>query len=149
MHQARVTDISHCACSSSKHFWQCQDHLYCPTRPCYYITTTVCSNNGDKLKKREMCTQLLMAVCDASSPPCCHAGVDRTALREIKLLQELSHPNIIGVSTLCVCTCGWVGVGMVGGSHDRIILIVCVVHAWHMFTYRSASVLFGFIIFIF
>ena len=24
-------------------------------------------------------------------------GVNRTALREIKLLQELSHPNIIGV----------------------------------------------------
>ena len=73
-----------------------------------------------------MCTQLLMAVCDASSPPCCHAGVDRTALREIKLLQELSHPNIIGVSTLRVCMCGWVGVGMVGGSHDHIILIVYV-----------------------
>lgn len=25
-------------------------------------------------------------------------GINRTALREIKLLQELSHPNIIGVS---------------------------------------------------
>jgi len=24
-------------------------------------------------------------------------GINRTALREIKLLQELSHPNIIGV----------------------------------------------------
>lgn len=27
-------------------------------------------------------------------------GINRTALREIKLLQELSHPNIIGVSTI-------------------------------------------------
>ena len=27
-----------------------------------------------------------------------HAGINRTALREIKLLQELHHPNIIGVS---------------------------------------------------
>lgn len=27
-------------------------------------------------------------------------GINRTALREIKLLQELSHPNIIGVSIL-------------------------------------------------
>jgi len=26
------------------------------------------------------------------------AGINRTALREIKLLQELKHPNIIGVS---------------------------------------------------
>ena len=25
-------------------------------------------------------------------------GINRTALREIKLLQELHHPNIIGVS---------------------------------------------------
>jgi len=25
-------------------------------------------------------------------------GINRTALREIKLLQELTHPNIIGVS---------------------------------------------------
>ena len=25
-------------------------------------------------------------------------GINRTALREIKLLQELKHPNIIGVS---------------------------------------------------
>ena len=25
------------------------------------------------------------------------AGINRTALREIKLLQELKHPNIIGV----------------------------------------------------
>ncbi len=28
----------------------------------------------------------------------CYSGINRTALREIKLLQELSHPNIIGVS---------------------------------------------------
>ena len=28
------------------------------------------------------------------------SGVNRTALREIKLLQELSHRNIIGVSSL-------------------------------------------------
>lgn len=28
----------------------------------------------------------------------CYPGINRTALREIKLLQELSHPNIIGVS---------------------------------------------------
>ena len=27
-------------------------------------------------------------------------GINRTALREIKLLQELSHPNIIGVSKM-------------------------------------------------
>nr|XP_035949323.1 cyclin-dependent kinase 7-like isoform X2 [Halichoerus grypus] len=27
-------------------------------------------------------------------------GINRTALREIKLLQELSHPNIIGVSMI-------------------------------------------------
>uniref|UniRef100_A0A8C0V3S3 [RNA-polymerase]-subunit kinase n=1 Tax=Cyanistes caeruleus TaxID=156563 RepID=A0A8C0V3S3_CYACU len=27
-------------------------------------------------------------------------GINRTALREIKLLQELSHPNIIGVSKI-------------------------------------------------
>lgn len=26
------------------------------------------------------------------------SGINRTALREIKLLQEISHPNIIGVS---------------------------------------------------
>lgn len=30
-------------------------------------------------------------------------GINRTALREIKLLQELSHPNIIGVSYLVSC----------------------------------------------
>uniref|UniRef100_A0A8C6PKK2 Cyclin-dependent kinase 7 n=1 Tax=Nothobranchius furzeri TaxID=105023 RepID=A0A8C6PKK2_NOTFU len=30
-------------------------------------------------------------------------GVNRTALREIKLLQELHHPNIIGVLKLCSC----------------------------------------------
>lgn len=29
-----------------------------------------------------------------------HIGINRTALREIKLLQELSHPNIIGVSMI-------------------------------------------------
>ena len=28
------------------------------------------------------------------------AGINRTALREIKLLQELTHPNIIGVSMM-------------------------------------------------
>ena len=27
-------------------------------------------------------------------------GINRTALREIKLLQELSHVNVIGVSSL-------------------------------------------------
>lgn len=29
-----------------------------------------------------------------------NVGINRTALREIKLLQELSHPNIIGVSKI-------------------------------------------------
>lgn len=32
------------------------------------------------------------------SPFFFNIGINRTALREIKLLQELSHPNIIGVS---------------------------------------------------
>jgi len=31
-------------------------------------------------------------------------GINRTALREIKLLQELEHPNIIGVSIFILCS---------------------------------------------
>lgn len=34
-------------------------------------------------------------------------GINRTALREIKLLQELSHPNIIGVSMIEVVSGIW------------------------------------------
>uniref|UniRef100_A0A8C0NQ60 Protein kinase domain-containing protein n=1 Tax=Canis lupus familiaris TaxID=9615 RepID=A0A8C0NQ60_CANLF len=32
-----------------------------------------------------------------------HLGINRTALREITLLQELSHPTIIGVSHAMSC----------------------------------------------
>ena len=32
-----------------------------------------------------------------------YVGINRTALREIKLLQELKHPNIIGVSIWFPC----------------------------------------------
>ena len=52
------------------------------------------------------------------------AGVDRTALREIKLLQEVSHPNIIGVSTLCEHVGAWVGVWEAGAGE----MWVCPMH---------------------
>ena len=65
-----------------------------------------------------------MVLFGALSPLCYRAGVDRTALREIKLLQELSHPNIIGVSTVracvvCACMCSvWVYIDVeVGVTH--------------------------------
>jgi len=31
-------------------------------------------------------------------------GLDMTALREVKFLQELHHPNIIAVSLACIST---------------------------------------------
>ena len=59
------------------------------------------------------------------------AGVDRTALREIKLLQEVSHPNIIGVSTLCVHVGAWVGVWEAGAGERWVcpMYSVCIVAA--------------------
>ena len=39
-------------------------------------------------------------------------GINRTALREIKLLQELSHPNVIGVSYLFII---YQNIGIVAG----------------------------------
>ena len=62
-------------------------------------STLIDVNNGCKTR---LCSWFVACQIKIGTKAEAADGINRTALREIKLLQELSHPNVIGVSKLFI-----------------------------------------------